>query len=635
MRRLLSLMSMFLFMIPLMIGCKRGHREVPQYSIQDFLGTTSFTGSSFSPDNRKILVSSNKSGIFNAYAIPVDGGEPIQLTNSTENSIFVRGYFPDDERFLYTSDQGGNELNHVYVRELNGPITDLTPGDKLKAVFYGWAWDDETFYIGTNERDRRYFDVYEYRADGYKRTMIFQNEVGYSFADVSPDRRYLALAKTETTTDSDIYLYDLEAREITLLTQHEGEIEHSPQTFSPDGKSLYFLTDRDNEFQYLVRHNLESGTRETIVKTEWDIWYAYFSKNGKYMIVGINNDASTELRVYDAATMQQIDLPDLPDAEIRSVSLSRDESRMTFYASASHIPSDLFYYDFSGAEPKQLTRSLNPNINPDNLVNADVVRFKSFDGVEIPGMLYKPHQASADNQAPALVWVHGGPGGQSRVGYSALIQYLVNHGYVIYAINNRGSTGYGKTFFRMDDRKHGEGDLDDCVSSKKMLIETGYVDPDRIGIIGGSYGGFMVLAALAFRPQEFAVGVDIFGVANWVRTLKSIPPWWESFRKALEVEMGDFEDEEYLRRISPLFHADQIVKPLIVLQGANDPRVLKVESDEIVEAVRSKGVPVEYVVFEDEGHGFLKNENRERGYKAILDFLDKHLKGTGETLAAE
>jgi dipeptidyl aminopeptidase/acylaminoacyl peptidase len=214
------------------------------------------------------------------------------------------------------------------------------------------------------------------------------------------------------------------------------------------------------------------------------------------------------------------------------------------------------------------------------------------------------------------------------------VQYLVNHGYAVYSINNRGSSGYGKTFFKMDDRKHGEGDLDDCVASKKMLAETGWVDAGRIGILGGSYGGYMVLAALAFRPQEFAVGVDIFGVSNWVRTLESIPSWWEAQRQALYLEMGDpATDGEYLRRISPLFHARGIHRPLLVLQGKNDPRVLQVESDEIVAAVKANGVPVEYIVFPDEGHGFRNKKNQLAGYKAILDFCDKHL-AAGATVGA-
>jgi len=180
----------------------------------------------------------------------------------------------------------------------------------------------------------------------------------------------------------------------------------------------------------------------------------------------------------------------------------------------------------------------------------------------------------------------------------------------------------------MDDLNHGEGDLDDCVEAKEFLTSTGYVDEGKIGIIGGSYGGYMVLAALTFRPKEFAVGVDLFGISNWIRTLESIPSWWTAFKEALYKEMGNPEtDEEYLRSISPLFHADKITKPMIVLQGANDPRVLKVESDEIVAAARGKGVPVEYIVFDDEGHGFVKRENEIQGYKAILDFLDKYLKG--------
>ena len=222
---------------------------------------------------------------------------------------------------------------------------------------------------------------------------------------------------------------------------------------------------------------------------------------------------------------------------------------------------------------------------------------------------------------------HGGPGGQARVGYSSFTQYLVNHGYAVIAVNNRGSSGYGKTFFKLDDLNHGKGDLDDCVEAKKFLASTGVVDADNVAIVGASYGGYMVLAALAFRPEEFTAGVDLFGISNWVRTLKSIPPWWEYFREALYAELGNPEtDEEYLHSISPLFHADKIVRPLMVLQGANDPRVLQVESDEIVEAVRANGVPVEYMVFEDEGHGFVKKENQIEGYRAILAFLDKHLK---------
>ena len=626
-----------LYLLPLAMaltvaGCQSGDagieaRAINQYTIEDFLGNTTFRGSSFSPDKSKILVSSNETGVFNAFAVPIGGGESVQLTSSTTDAVQVRSYFPEDERFIYTSDQGGNELTHIYVREQNGQIVDVTPGEGLKANYLGWAKDDRSFFIGSNERDNRYFDIYQVTVDGYDRTMIYQDDTGYQFADISPSERYIAFEKSVTNTNSDIYLHDRDTGELLHITPHEGEIVNAPEEFSPDGSYLYYVTDEGSEFQYLVRYHIATGEREVVEKPNWDVSFAHFSKGGRYLVIGINENARTKVRVYDAETMTQVELANLPAGDVVSADFSGDETIMAFYVSASRTPRDLFVYDLTQGTVGQLTRSLNSNINSDDLVNAQVVRFASYDGIEIPGILYKPHQASEAEKAPALVWVHGGPGGQSRVGYSGLIQYLVNHGYIVYAIKNRGSSGYGKTFFAMDDRKHGDADLDDVVASKRMLIETGYVDPTRIGIIGGSYGGYMVLAALAFRPEEFEVGVDIFGVANWVRTLESIPPWWESFRVALYKELGDpAVDGDYLHRISPLFYAENIATPLIVLQGANDPRVLKVESDEMVEAVRANGVPVEYIVFDDEGHGFRKKENQLRGYKAILDFLDEHLK---------
>ena len=233
-----------------------------------------------------------------------------------------------------------------------------------------------------------------------------------------------------------------------------------------------------------------------------------------------------------------------------------------------------------------------------------------------------------------MVWVHGGPGGQSRTGYFALIQYLVNHGYAILAVNNRGSSGYGKSFFKMDDKNHGDKDLKDCIWGKKWLQSQEYIDSEKIGIIGGSYGGYMTMAAMTFAPDEFNVGVNIFGVTNWLRTLKSIPPFWESFRKALYEELGDpySADSVRLYNISPLFHAENVKNPVMVLQGANAPRVLQVESDEIVEAVKKNNVPVEYVIFPDEGHGFVKKENEINGYGQILTFLDKYLKQQNKDL---
>jgi dipeptidyl aminopeptidase/acylaminoacyl peptidase len=606
----------------------RASVQAPEYTIEQFMGNTSLGGLSFSPDGSKILVSSDESGVFNAYVYPVDGGEPTQLTHSTGDAVLAEGWLPDGEGFLYSSDVGGNELDHVYVHRGEGEPLDLTPGDGHKAAFFHFSHDDRTFYVGTNERDPRYFDVYEYAVDGFERELVYRNEEGLEYGGTSPDRRYVALVKPISTSDSDVYLLDRESGELTNLTEHEGFEQNFPAGFSPDGKTLLITTDKGAEFSYLMAHDLATGERTEVLRPEWDVAGADYSETGKYLAVWINNDARTEVRVFETATMDPVELPELPQAEITTVVFSDDERRLGFYASTARSPRDLYVSAVGGGEVTRLSSTLNPDIDPEHLVAPEVVRFASYDGVEVPGLLYKPHAASAENRVPGIVWIHGGPGGQSRVGYSEVVQYLVNHGYAVYAINNRGSSGYGKTFFRMDDQKHGEADLDDVVASKEMLVETGWVDPERIGVAGGSYGGYLTLAAVTFRPEEFACGVDLFGISNWVRTMESIPPWWESFRLALYQEMGDpATDQERLRRISPLFHAKNIKRPLMVLQGANDPRVLKVESDEIVEAAKANGVPVEYVVFEDEGHGFSKKENRQEAWTAILEFLDRHLKG--------
>jgi dipeptidyl aminopeptidase/acylaminoacyl peptidase len=289
-------------------------------------------------------------------------------------------------------------------------------------------------------------------------------------------------------------------------------------------------------------------------------------------------------------------------------------------------PRDLWVVDVGSGTPRQLTHALNPAVSTGDLVDSQVVRYPAADGLPIPAILFRPKDASASHKVPAVVWVHGGPGGQSRSGYAAEIQHLVNHGYAVLAVNNRGSAGYGKKFFHMDDKKHGDADLKDVVAARPYLASLDWIDGGRVAIMGGSYGGYMVGAALAFAPDVFDAGIDIFGVMNWVRTLESIPPYWAAFRESLFAEMGDpATDKARLQSISPLFHAEQIKKPLLVVQGKNDPRVLKIESDEIVAAVKKNGVPVEYLVFDDEGHGFRKQKNRIAAQEAYLKFLDTYL----------
>jgi dipeptidyl aminopeptidase/acylaminoacyl peptidase len=605
-------------------------KTVKRYTVAQFMATTSIRGASFSADEKRIMVSSNESGIFNAYSIAAAGGKPEALTRSTTDTTFGVSYFPNDDRILFTRDKGGDENNHLFVRETDGSDKDLTPGDKLKASFFAWKPDGSAFYVTTNERDPKFFDVYKYDAKTYARSLLFKNEQGLQPSAISNDEKWIAFNKPNTTNDSDIYLHDVVKAITKNITAHQGNLSVDAETFDPTSTKLFFTSDEGNEFKRLRTYDLATGTVKDHEKANWDIAYTYFSRDGRYRVTGINEDGSTVIRMVEVAkdgSEKPVTLPVLPSGEIRGVTFSKNSTRMAFYVNGDRSPSNLFAYDFATKSVKQLTETLSKEINSNDLVEAEVVRFKSFDGMVIPSIYYKPHNASPTNKVPAIVWVHGGPGGQTTRGYSAQIQHLVNNGYAVLGINNRGSSGYGKTFFAADDRKHGREPLWDCVEAKTYLASLGYIDPERIAIMGGSYGGYMTLAALAFRPEAFKVGVNIFGVSNWLRTLESIPPYWESFRKALYEEVGDpVKDKDFLVATSPLFHAKEIRKPLFVIQGANDPRVIKAESDDIVEAVKKNNVPVEYVVFSDEGHGFSKKKNQAEAYQRIVDFLDKYLK---------
>jgi dipeptidyl aminopeptidase/acylaminoacyl peptidase len=627
-RRLLPSLLALVSALPSAASAQR-QRRVPKYTIEQFMNTTAMFGASFSPDERSILVTGDQSGVFNAFEIPTGGGTPQALTHSTTDGVFTVGFLPHDRRILYLQGPGGNENDHLYLLDSAGTVRDLTPGDSLKAVFVSWTEDDSSFYYATNRRDRRFFDVYEMRLATLEPQLVFQDTVGYQVAAVSPDRRWMALERAITTQNSEIYLRNMQTGELRHVSPHEGDVRYSAQAFSPDGTSLYYTTDEGSEFAWLARYDLATGRRDTVERPSWDVDFAYFSRHGKYLVVGINADARTEIRVYTAATHQPVALPRVPVGEVRGVEISPSERQMALYVNGSRSPSNLYLLDLTTGHLRRLTQNLSPDVDPTNLVDAQLVRFPSYDGRAIPSLLYRPLELGARDRAPAVLWIHGGPGGQSRVGYSAFVQYLANHGYVVLAVNNRGSGGYGKTFDKLDDQRHGEADLDDLVWAKRYLATLGYVDTSRVAVVGGSYGGYLTLAAVTFRPHSFAAGVDFFGISNWVRTLRSIPAWWESFRKALYSEMGDPNSADSVRlyRVSPLFHADDIRVPLLVLQGANDPRVLKVESDQIVDAVHKRGGVAEYVVFADEGHGFIKKENNIKAYRTALEFLDKYVRG--------
>lgn len=609
----------------------------PTYTAAQFFDTTSFGmayggAKAFSPDGTSVLISSDKTGVFNTYALPVAGGDPVALTTSTTSAASAVSYFPSDARILFTQDGGGDELSHLFVRALDGTVTDLTPGEKEKADFFGWSKDGKTFYVASNGRDPAAFDLIAYDATTYAHRVVFENSGEFNPAALSPDGRYLVLDKALSSANNDLYLVDLTAGgEPKLLTPHEGNVAYAAYDFTPDSKAVLIGTDEQGEFTQAIRHDLETGQNTPLIQADWDVSFVFYSPSGRYRVSGLNADAKTQLTLLDTRTNQPVALTGLPDGDIGSVRFSEDEGRIAFTVSSDTSPADIFVASLATGQATRLTHALNPAIDEDVLVEATIVRYPGEGGVMIPAVLYKPRGASAANPAPAIVLVHGGPGGQTRRGYSAMVQHLVNHGYALLGANNRGSSGYGKTFFHLDDKKHGEADLRDIVAGGDWLRQQDWIADDQVAVMGGSYGGYITAAALAFHPEAFAAGVDIFGVTNWVRTLESIPAWWGANRIALFDEMGDpATDAERHRRISPLFHTEGINKPLLVVQGENDPRVLKVESDELVAGVRANNVPVEYVVFPNEGHGFTRRDNRITAQNAYLSFLDKYVRKTGQ-----
>ena len=622
-------MKKLIFFISLIItiGCNESQKiAFENYDIEEFFNNVAISGGYFSSSSDKLIYSSNESGIYNIYEVNINNGVASQLTHSEKESFFIRSYVPNSDAFLYSADKGGNEISHLYLQKRDGDVLDLTPGENEKSSFYKWSKDSTILYYLSNKRDSRYFDLYKMSVSDWKSSLIYENNNNMSVSSISDNEEYLLLSNSITTSENNFFLFELSSGKVSKISSDPGS--YSSAGFSSDNKSFFYITDVGKEFAYLMEYNIGSGDSSVLFETNWDVMYSYLSKSEKYRVIGINEDGKNILKVYNEFANKEIKFPSFEDGDIIGLEFSETENKLRLSVGSSKMPNNLYVYDLNDKSLVKLTNSLNQNIDSKNLVNAKVVRYKSFDGLEIPAIFYKPLQGSKNNKVPALVWVHGGPGGQSRMNFNPLIQYLTNQGYAVLAVNNRGSSGYGKTFYKLDDKNHGENDLKDCIWGKKWLQELEYIDQERIGIIGGSYGGYMTMAAMTFTPDEFKAGVNIFGVTNWIRTLKSIPSYWEASRKALYDELGDpySADSIRLKKISPLFHASNVKNPVMVLQGANDPRVLQIESDEIVAELKKNKVPVEYVIFDDEGHGFRKKENQLEGYRKIKNFLDYYLK---------
>jgi dipeptidyl aminopeptidase/acylaminoacyl peptidase len=431
----------------------------------------------------------------------------------------------------------------------------------------------------------------------------------------APDGRALIVSRHHSNVDNDLYLLDLTNGEARLLTPHEGDARFSGANATPDGRSVYLATDRDGEFLRLARLDLTVLDLVYLTPDDWDVEGVELSRDGRYLVASRNVDGYSDILLFNGRGRRMPD-PRIPEGIVGGFEFSPDSGRLAFTLTAPERNPDVWVLDFVEGDARRLTRSSTAGIPPRTFRKPRIVRYPTFDGREIPALFHEPE----GEKASVIVNVHGGPESQARPAFAPVTQYLLNRGYAVFSPNVRGSTGYGKAYTHLDDIALRMDSVRDLAHAAYWLGERGH---GRIGVMGGSYGGFMVLAALTEYPDLWAAGVDIVGIANLVTFLENTG----SYRRRLrEPEYGSLErDSEFLESISPIHKAESITAPLMVVHGKNDPRVPVGEAEQIVERVQRNGGTVEYLLYEDEGHGLAKLKNRLDAYPKIAAFLDEHL----------
>jgi dipeptidyl aminopeptidase/acylaminoacyl peptidase len=597
-----------------------GRAAPRQYALKELLPVARIHGLSFSHDESEILFLLDSGTGFKMRSISIRNERVTPITTLQAEPVYAASYFPRDKRVLFIRDTK-DRRRELCVRELDGRERDVAP-DARVASFGGWAADGQGFYALTKiPSTLRRID-----ASSYESNILFRGEFHGYFRQISPDEQWVGLGYDHSGVSRGISLMHVGSKESQNLAVQIQAARYGIAGFDPDSRFVYYLTDEGKDFLRVRRYGLASKTHEEVESADSDITGMSFSSRGKYRITVIDQDGRHFLRVYDTIGAKHLTLPDIPKGTISFLTMSGSENLMAFHLDTDVSASSLYCLDLRSLKLKRLTDMRQRKVKPEQLVESETVRFASLDGFTIPSLLYRPHQATAKHKAPALVWLHGGPATQMRVGYSPHLQYLVNHGFVILAVNYRGSTGYGASFSEAADKKHDREPVFDCIEAKKYLASLPFIDPARIGVLGESYGGYLVLASMAFYPDTFKTGVDIFGVSDWLRTMTEAATQMPLGRNPLLWEIGHpVKDREKLQAMSPLFHAEKIQRPLFVLQGARDPKISKADTDKLVDAVKASGVPVEYVVLEDEGHGLAAPRNYLQVWERILRFLQNHL----------
>jgi len=592
------------------------------YDVARYLNIRSAGAASMGPDGQLAFLL-DTTGTSQVWRLDEPGAWPRQLTFE-EESVSFASFSPTRDELVFGMDEGGNERVQLFRLAGDGSETvALTDAPDAKHRWGGWSHDGDRFAFASNRRDESVFDLYVQGREetGDDADLVYESDGWYSLAGWGPDDERLAVVEAASNDDQDVYVLDVETGEMDHLTPHEGDVRHLSVEWGPSG-DLYLVTDRDADTLWLGRLDVDTGEIEAVVDGgEWNVDGVAIDDESERIVYSRNVDGYTELTVgdLDGTEIQEHPEPDLPRGAAGGVSFDSDGERFAITATASDDNTNVYVVDAATGAAERWTDAGTAGIPRDSFVSPELIRYESVDGLEIPAFFSRP---AGDGPFPVVVDVHGGPESQRRPSFSPVSQYLLSHGYAVFEPNVRGSTGYGKAYTRLDDVEKRMDAIADLKAGADWLRARDDVDGDRIAAMGGSYGGFAVLAALTEYPDVWAAGVDIVGIANFVTFLENTGEWRRSLREA---EYGSLaEDRKFLESISPLTNADAIRAPLLVLHGANDPRVPVEEAEQIAEKA-GEHVPVEKLIFEDEGHGFSKLENKVTAYRAVVDFLDEHV----------
>ena len=585
---------------------------------------------SWHPTRREMLIGTRFGETQQVYLVKMPGGARRQMTFYAERAVGASFQPTKGDFFLFSKDVGGGEFYQIYRYDLaTGGVTLLTDG-KSQNGGHVWSRKGDRVAYGSTRRNGQDRDLYVQDPTDPKtdRRLAEVSGGGWAALDWSPDDRKLLVVEEISVNETYLWLFDVATGEKTLLTPKGGKEKVSWQggQFTPDGKAIYVATDQDSEFLRLARMDLATGKCAYLTsQIPWDVEEFALTRDGKLLAYVTNEEGANVLRVLETATGKEKKVGGLALGSIGSIDWRPNGRELAFTLSSARSPSDVYSYDASTDKVERWTESETGGLNPETFVEPELVRWKSFDGKTISGFLYKPG-ARFTGRRPVLVNIHGGPEGQARPGFLGRSNYYLNElGMAVVYPNVRGSTGFGKTFVQLDNGMLREDSVKDIGALLDWIGTRPDLDSSRIMITGGSYGGFMTLASAVAYNDRIRCSLDVVGISNFVTFLEKT----EAYRRDLRrVEYGDERDpkmREFLIKISPLTNASRITKPLFIVQGANDPRVPKNESDQMVATVRKNGDTVWYLIGKNEGHGFQKKANQDYQFYATIAFMQENL----------